>query len=210
MHNPDPDTTIFVVDDDRADRESLTALLGAYGFRVRAYPLASAFLEEFVPPRRGCLLVDVRMPKMGGLELQQRLVAESIHLPVIVMTAYGDVPTAVQAMKFGAVDFIEKPFRDDVVLSAIGSALDQEQKSMELSDQAASAAERMTRLTPREREVLNRLVIGRQNKEVAFELGISPRTVEIHRSRVMDKMEAKNLSQLIRMVLATGWDGLHI
>lgn len=195
-------TTVFIVDDDEADRCSLAALVEAHGFDARRYASAPAFLEGHHEAHGGCLLLDVRMPEMGGLELQRTMRAAGISLPVIVMTAFGDVPTAVQAMKEGAVDFIEKPFREEILLTAIHAALDQDRKAAEHAARTADIDARRQRLTPRERQVLDHLIRGRQNKEIAHDLGISPRTVEIHRARVMEKMEAHNLPQLIRMALA--------
>lgn len=198
---------VFIVDDDEADRCSLAALVQAHGFHAKPYASAEAFLKDRGGSRRGCLLLDVRMPEMGGLALQRTMRADGDDLPVIVMTAFGDVPTAVHAMKEGAIDFIEKPFREETLLTAIHAALDQDRRSAEHAARVAAVAARRARLTPRERQVLDGLTRGRQNKEIAHDLGISPRTVEIHRARVMEKMEAHNLPQLIRMALMAEPDG---
>ncbi|MBK8906546.1 MAG: response regulator transcription factor [Rhodospirillales bacterium] len=196
--------TIFIVDDDEADRCSLAALIESHGFQSRSYASATAFLDDRVASQRGCLLVDVQMPEMGGLLLQRRMREAGMSMPVIVMTAFGDVPTAVQAMKDGAVDFIEKPFREEALLAAVQAALDRDRMTAEHAARIADVRVRRERLTPRERQVLDGLTRGRQNKEIAYDLGISPRTVEIHRARVMEKMEVHNLPQLIRLTLAAG------
>lgn len=196
--------TIFIVDDDEADRCSLAALIESHGFQPRSYASATAFLDDRVASQRGCLLVDVQMPEMGGLLLQRRMREAGMSMPVIVMTAFGDVPTAVQAMKDGAVDFIEKPFREEALLAAVQAALDRDRMTAEHAARIADVRVRRERLTPRERQVLDGLTRGRQNKEIAYDLGISPRTVEIHRARVMEKMEVHNLPQLIRLTLAAG------
>ena len=200
------DPTIFVVDDDAAVRDSLEALLESAGLTVEVYASGQQFLQEFTAPPSGCLLLDVRMPDISGLELLQELATRGKRLPVIIITAYGDVPLAVNAMKAGAVDFIEKPFADEVILDSIRRALEHGAKVQQTELSADDLAARTALLTPREREVLERLVLGRLNKEIAYDLGISPRTVEIHRARVMEKMQARNLAQLVRMGLAIGID----
>lgn len=204
------DVTVFVVDDDEAVRESVTAIFRAEGLTVETYGSATAFLQAYHPSRRGCLLVDVRMPEMTGLELYERLARQSAKLPVVVMTGYGDVPTAVRAMKAGALDFIEKPMAPQQLMETIRRALETERESAEDEEYAALVAARLERLTPRERDVLTHLVAGESNKAIARELGISPRTVEIHRARVMEKMQAENLSRLIRMTLSAEESGAHL
>ncbi|MGF1563628.1 MAG: response regulator FixJ [Geminicoccaceae bacterium] len=191
--------TIFVVDDDEAVRESLGMLLEACDYYVELFASAREFLERVQADRTGCLLLDVRMPDISGLELQTKLNAEGFTLPVIIMTGHGDVPMAVQAMQQGAVDFIEKPFTDDVITQSIEKAL-----AKAAPADIAEAATRLKTLTPRERDVLEHLVVGQPNKVIAYELGISPRTIEIHRARVMEKMHARSLSHLVRMALAIG------
>ena len=195
---------IYVVDDDDAVRESLTALLESAGLTVEAHASGRKFLEALALARSGCLLLDVRMPDMGGLELQEILAARGISLPTVIITGHGDVPLAVKAMKAGAVDFIEKPFKDEVILDCIRRALALDERVRRQQSSAAEVRALMARLTPREREVLEQLVIGQSNKVIAFELGISPRTVEIHRARVMEKMRAQSLSHLVRMALVAG------
>ena len=200
------DPIVFVVDDDEAVRDSLMALLDAVGLKAEAYGSAQDFLDAYDPSRPGCLVLDVRMPGMSGLELQKKLAASHFRLPVIIITGHGDIPMAVEAMKAGAVDFIEKPFREDALLDGIRLALAQCAPAPRGEAASAELIGRIAQLTPREREVLERLVIGEPNKVIAFGLGISPRTVEIHRARVMAKMEARSLSQLVRMALAAGID----
>jgi len=194
--------TVFIVDDDEAVRDSLQILLAVEGHRIEAFESGIAFLEAFDAARAGCLLVDVRMPDMSGLDLQEILNERRSSLPVIIMTGHGDVPMAVRAMKAGAVDFIEKPFSDATILDSVRRALTLADRAVVDQTFATEATTRLEGLTPREREVLDRLVAGRPNKVIAFELGISPRTVEIHRARVMEKMEADSLSHLVRLALA--------
>lgn len=200
------DTTVFLVDDDDAVRDSLATLLESEGHAVEPFPSALAFLDAIDPRRRGCLLVDVRMPGMGGLELQETLNAQGVSLPVIVMTGHADVPLAVRAMKAGALDFLEKPFADESLLASIRAALAEDAARREANKPQASAEtlERLAQLTPRERDVLEGLVAGHPNKVIAHMLTISPRTVEIHRARVMEKMQAKSLSHLVRMAIEAG------
>ena len=198
----DPTPTVFIVDDDEAVRDSLQVLLETEGYRTETFASALAFLETDPATRRGCLLADVRMPDMTGLELQQRLGERGVALPVVIVTGHGDVPMAVKAMKAGAVDFIEKPFADTAILDAVRRAMAALGRAEGDRDLAAAATARLATLTARERQVLERLVIGQPNKIIAFELDISPRTVEIHRARVMEKMEAQSLSHLVRLALA--------
>lgn len=193
-------TTIFVVDDDEAVRDSLQALLQARGFEVRAFESAPKLLAAIDKTTRGCVLTDVRMPEMDGLELQRRLAGHM--LPVVVMSGHGDIPMAVQAMRDGAVDFVEKPYSDDTILHAVTRAAALVEPRARMAAGKAEAQARLERLTPREREVLDRLVEGMQNKAIAHALEISPRTVEIHRANVMEKMAARSLSDLVRMALA--------
>jgi FixJ family two-component response regulator len=196
--------TIFVVDDDEAVRHSLQMLLTAQGFAVNTYASAQEFLDAAVDLDAGVLLLDVRMPGLGGLDLQAMLRAKRDNLPIVFITAYGDVPLAVDAMKAGAVDFIEKPFTKRAILDSIGRALDLGAQARTEDRFTADAKNRFGSLTPRERQVLERVVSGRQSKTIAFELGLSVRTVENHRARIMGKMGAMSVSHLVRMALAAG------
>jgi two-component system, LuxR family, response regulator FixJ len=195
------DEYVFVVDDDADIRDSMRLLLEVAGFKVRSYTSARQFLDDGVP-RHGCLVADIRMPDMSGLELQEEVARRHLDLPVIIMTGHGDVPLAVRAMKAGAVDFLEKPFDDEKMLSSVRRALEIGSRARSRNAEGIAAKNLLASLTPRERGVLDKLVQGRSNKVVAFELGISPRTVEIHRAHIMGKMEASSLSDLVRMVLA--------
>jgi len=198
--------TIFVVDDDQAMRNSLKWLIESIGMKVRTYSSADEFLNSFYPGRAGCLLLDVRMPGMSGLDLQAHLEREECRLPVIIITGHGDVEMAVKAMKAGAVDFIEKPFHDEDLLSSIRKALDFDEKRRSLQSQRAQIAARLAELTPREHEVMDMVTEGHANKEIAAALGVSAKTVEAHRARVMDKMRASSLAELVRMALIADGD----
>jgi two-component system response regulator FixJ len=197
---------VVIVDDDEAIRDSLSVLLETRGFAVQTYASGPDVLGAHQPSWQGCLLLDVRMPGMDGLEVQKELEARENHMPVIIMTAHGDVPLAVRAMKAGAVDFLEKPIEPEQLLSCVRTALRRNPKRSQApgGDDLELIEKRLGLLTAREREVLDCLVRGRSNKLIAYELDISPRTVEMHRARVMQKMEAQSLSQLVRMALAIG------
>jgi two-component system response regulator FixJ len=195
------DGVVHVIDDDADVRQSLAFLLSTAGLTVRVHESAVAFLKVLPEIKDGCVVTDVRMPGIDGLELQRRLGELEKRLPVIVMTGHGDVPLAVEAMKAGAVDFIEKPFDDEVMLSAIRAALARQADDRERNARTAAIQERIARLSDRERDVLDRLVAGKANKVIAHELGISPRTVEVYRANVMTKMQADSLSELVRMAL---------
>ncbi len=194
---------VFVVDDDADVRDSLRVLLEASGFTVRVFTSAIHFLADS-GPKNGCLIADIRMPDMSGLELQEEIVRRQIQLPVIVMTGHGDVPLAVRAMKAGAVDFLEKPFDDNLMLASVRRGLEAGSRAAGRAAEVEAAKNLLAALTPREHNVLDKLVKGRSNKIAAYELGISPRTVEIHRAHIMDKMNASSLSDLVRTVLAVG------
>jgi|SRR5690625_496896 len=195
---------IFIIDDDAAVRDSLAVLLEVEGYQTRAFASAESFLEVWSPEMRGGLLLDVRMPGMDGLELLGQLNKLGNHLPVVVMTGHGDIPLAVRSMKLGALDFVEKPLTDSLLLETVRSMTAQEAERRERHREQRKITERLASLTPREREILERLVLGQANKVIAHELDISARTVEVHRARVMEKMKTKSLSHLVRMALQAG------
>ena len=192
---------VHLIDDDEDIRRALAFLLGTAGLAVRVHELALKFLENLDTLQPGCIVSDVRMPGMDGLELQQKLKAMGVEMPIIIMTGHADVPLAVQAMKAGAVDFIEKPFDDEILLSAIRIALDVYDKSGQSSTEIAQIQARLDTLSAREREVLVGLLAGHANKTIAYDLELSPRTVEVHRANVMSKMKARSLSELVRMAM---------
>jgi len=198
------DRTVHVVDDDPAVRRSLERLLDAAGFHVVSYQSPAAFLNAASGLSAGCVLLDIRMPGVDGLEVQARLNRLRVNLPVIVMTGHGDVPSAVRAMKAGAVDFLEKPFDDETLLNAIGGAFAKASRLIGGDREAVRAAQRIATLSPREREVLDALLAGRPNKIIAFDLNISVRTVEVHRARMMGRLGTKQFADAIRLaVMAT-------
>jgi two-component system response regulator FixJ len=195
---------LYIVDDDEAVRDSLSVLLEARAYIVRSFASAPEFLDAAASLRPGCVIVDIRMPEMDGLELQRCLVDRALQFPLIVITGHGDVPLAVRAMKAGAVDFIEKPFASEAILESVATAFSRLVTRSETDAATEAAQTKLALLSPREREVLERLLAGLPNKSIAYDLAISPRTVEIHRARVMDKMGARSLSELIRLALAAG------
>lgn len=192
---------VYVVDDDDAMRGSLKWLIESVGLRVETFGSADEFLSCYYPGRPGCLLLDVRMPGMSGLDLQEYLANRHIQLPVIIITGHGDVPMAVRAMKAGALDFIEKPFNDEALLDAIRRALTLAVEQRTVQARQADIATRLALLTPREHEVMEMVADGRSNKEIANALGVSAKTVEAHRARVMEKTGARSLAELVRMVI---------
>lgn len=193
--------TVFVVDDDESVRSSLRFLLRSVGLESRTFASASEFLENYDPAHPGCLVLDVRMPGMSGLELQQQLNLRGAVIPVIFITGHGDIPMAVEAMQHGAHDFLQKPFRDQDLIDRIQRALAKDSKARAALGEHESIRARLDTLTPREREVLALMAQGKPNKVMAHELGVSQRTVEIHRARVMEKSGAASLAQLVRMVM---------
>jgi len=195
---------VHVIDDDESVRHALAFLLATSGMAVQVHESGTAFLNAVATLQGGCILTDIRMPGIDGLALQRRLIELGVKLPVIVMTGHGDVPLAVEAMKAGAVDFIEKPFDDEVLLSAIRSALNRYDRQGRRDSETTQIAAKLDALSVRERQVLDGLIAGRPNKTIAYDLEISPRTVEIHRANVMTKMGAGSLSELIRMALLAG------
>ncbi len=196
--------TIFILDDDKAVRDSLQILLESSGLSVETYESGPAFLDTLDLRREGCLLLDLRMPGMSGLEVQEALAAKGSTLPIIMVTGHGDIPMAVRAIKAGAADFIEKPFREEIILDSVWLAIEPRQQTRAKAFPVDDIRGRIAILTRREREVLDQLIIGQPNKVVAFHLGISPRTVEIYRARVLEKMQANSLPHLVRMTLAVG------
>jgi two-component system response regulator FixJ len=198
------DPTVFVVDDDRAMRDSLRWLLESVGLSVRTYPTAADFLREYEPSQPGCLVLDVRMPGMSGLDLQAELARRGAGLPTIVVTGHAEVPMAVRAVKAGALDFIEKPFSDQLLLDRVRQALEIDRQDREVRCRRDEARRRLESLTAREREVLALVVAGKANKEIAADLGLSPKTVEVHRARVMSKMAVDSLAELIRVAILAG------
>ena len=193
--------TVFVVDDDEGVRNSLRFLLKSVGLNTRALASAGEFLDEYKHNQPGCLVLDVRMPGMSGIELQQQLNLRGATLPVIFITGHGDIPMAVEAMQQGAFDFLQKPFRDQDLIDRIQRALERDARNRTALAQHARIRERLESLTPREREVLTLMTRGKPNKVMAAELGVSQRTVEIHRARVMEKTGADSLAHLVRMVM---------
>lgn len=196
------DGVVHLIDDDEGVRQALAFLLTTAGFAVRVYPSAASFLEGVATVQPGCIVTDIQMPGIDGLELQRQLTARQVRLPVIVMTGHGDVPLAVAAMKAGAADFIEKPFDDEALLSAVQLALDRQVRDARRGDDLTAIKAKLESLTGREAEVLEGLVAGYPNKTIAYDLQISARTVEIHRANVMSKMGARSLSELVRMIVA--------
>lgn len=194
--------TVYVVDDDEAVRDSLQWLLEGKDYRVKCFESAEAFLSRFDPREVACLVTDIRMEGMSGLELQDRLLERKSPLPIVFITGHGDVPMAVAALKKGAVDFIEKPFNDTELLRLVSQCLVTEQEHRARRRQDAEVSRRLDQLTQREREVLDLIIAGKLNKQIADVLGISIKTVEVHRARVMEKMAAQSLAELVQSVMA--------
>jgi len=192
---------VYVIDDDSAMRDSLDFLLGSAGFSVRLFDSAQIFLDELESLEAGCVVTDIRMPGIDGMELLRQLNSGTRKLPVIVMTGHGDVPLAVEAMKLGALDFLEKPFNDERLIGMIETALSQNESGSKTEALSADMAARVASLTPRERQVMQGLVTGQSNKAIAKDYDISPRTVEVYRANVMTKMQANNLSELVRFAI---------
>ncbi len=201
---PSQKALVHVIDDDEAIRQSLEFLLRAANIEVKTYPSAVAFLDALPDTASSCIITDVRMPGLSGVDLLRRLQELKIAVPVIVITGHGDVPLAVEAMKIGAADFLEKPFDDEVLLASVRSALRERDAESKRRSERSEVEGRLAALSKRERDVLGGLVAGRANKQIAFDLGISPRTVEIYRANLMNKMQAASLSELVRMALVVG------
>lgn len=193
------DPTVFVVDDDAAIRDALSLLISLKGLRTAVFASAESFLETYSPSWRGCLLTDLQMPGMHGLELQVLLSQRKIELPVVVLTAFGDVTTTRTALKNGAVDFLEKPVDDEILIDVLRSAIRIDEERHRVSMERTQSHERLSRLTPREREVLRLLAQGLPHRDIAEHLQISPRTVEVYKARMMEKLQARNLAEVIRL-----------
>lgn len=194
--------TVFIVDDDEQVRSALTLLMESVGLKVQSYASAQEYLEQFDETRVGCLILDVRMPGISGLDLQTRLNEAKIHPPIIIITGHGDVPMAVRAVRSGAIDFIEKPFNNQVMLDCVHRAIEKDAVNRGESSRLQDIERHYNELTPREKEVLQYVIEGKRNKIIAAELQISQSTVEAHRSKVMEKMSANSLSDLMRMALS--------
>ena len=194
-------TTIFVVDDDEAIRDSLAVLLKTVDLNATTFSSGDEFLEAYDPGWEGCILLDIRMPGTSGMEVQKRLAESGCSIPVIFITGHGDIPMAVEAMHGGAFDFIQKPFRDQDLLDRIDQALTTSNEQEQQAARKKTVQNQLQTLTPREQEVMQLVVHGSANKVIAMDLGVSQRTVEIHRARVMEKMQARSLAQLVRMAL---------
>ena len=195
------DPVVYIIDDDSAVRDSLAVLLSTAGLKIVTYGTAEEFLDAWSPASAGCLVLDIRMPGMSGIELLEQLASRKARIPVIIITAHGDVKIAVKAMKLGAADFIEKPFKSDVIIDSINNALQQEEHDRSTEVLVRGYLERLAQLTDREREIFDLMVQGDPNKVIAAKLEISPRTVEIHRAHIMEKLQARNLSQLVKMAI---------
>jgi two-component system response regulator FixJ len=201
---PPDKSIVHVIDDDEAVRQALAFQLGSAGIEVRTYESAVAFLELAPAVHTGCIITDVRMPELSGIDLLRRLREFKHPVPVIVITAHGDIPLAVEAMRLGAVDFLEKPFEDEVLLKSVRSALDRGDRDQRRQAERSNIETRLAGLSNRERDVLKGLVAGHANKQIAYDLGISPRTIENYRANLMIKMQAGSLSDLVRMALIAG------
>lgn len=196
---PVQEPTVFIVDDDNALRDSLVFLLRSVGLAAQAFATAEEFLAAHEPDQPGCLVVDVRLPGMSGIALQEALERREASLPVILVTGFAEVPTAVKAMKRGAIDFIEKPFSNDVLLDCIRKAIDIDEARRRAHAARTLVLARVERLSPREREVMHMIVAGTSTKEIAYDLGLSDKTVEVHRSHIMKKMQVGSVVELVRL-----------
>jgi FixJ family two-component response regulator len=194
---------VFIVDDDPAMRESLCFLVGSVGLEVAAFSAAQEFLDRYDPRHPGCLVLDIRMPGMSGLELQDRLLESGIRIPIVMVTGFGDVPMAVRAMKRGAIGFIEKPFTDQDLLDRVNEALVADREWRVARAKREDLEARVAKLTPRERQVMDFVLAGKPNKLIAGELGLSPKTIEVHRARMMEKMQVRSLAELLQLVIKT-------
>jgi RNA polymerase sigma factor (sigma-70 family) len=193
--------TVFIVDDDVAVRDALALLLGLKGYRTAIFSSAEDFLAAYRKDWRGCLVLDIKMSGMSGLDLQSRLAAQNVEMPIVIITGHGDAASARQALKSGAVDFLEKPLDEEQLVAAVGAALERDAKRRAEKVVGDETSSRLARLTPRERQVMDLAAAGRHNREIGEALGISPRTVEVYKARLMEKLQARNLSELIRFAL---------
>ncbi len=200
----DQDQTVFIVDDDRGMRKSLSWLVESVGLNVETFESARQFLDSKAYERSGCLVLDVRMPGMSGVELQNQLVNQGVDMPTIIVTGFGDVPTAVRAMKNGAVDFIQKPFSDQMLLDRITQCLVQDAERRREHSERIEIQKRLASLSPREREVMDLILTGKTTREIAENLSLSPRTVDIHRAKVMRKMQVRSAVQLAQLAGGAG------
>lgn len=196
--------TVFLVDDDHAVRDALELLLESAGLRTVSYPSAAAFLEGFENNRRGCLVLDIRMPGMSGMELQAALAEKSVNIPIIFLTGHGNVSMSAKAFRTGAIDFMEKPFNENVLLERIQEAIQLDQSNQAVAARRVDANSRLASLTPREREVMLLIVAGNANKEIATKLNLSTRTIETHRGHILEKTGAQSLADLIELAIASG------
>jgi FixJ family two-component response regulator len=206
MAKPDDVATVYVVDDDDGMRRALSLLLNTVGYKTAVFATPNEFLAKFKSDAAGCLVLDVRMPGMSGLELQQQLNRMGSMLPVIFITGHGDVPMAVQAMKEGAFEFVQKPFRDQDLLDRVNHALAQDRKYRSTLARRADVLQRFESLTSREKQVMQLVVDGAANKVIAIDLGLSERTVEIHRAKVMEKMDARSVAHLVKLQMGLSGD----
>lgn len=200
----EPDPTVFVIDDDASVRKSLTRLLGSAGYRTEAFASAREFLQRGASRGPGCLVLDLQLPDMNGLELQKALAQAAHSLPIIFISGHGDIPLSVRAMRGGAIDFLPKPFAVADLLRAISEALERSRRDMKVQRENAAIHERLARLTPREHEVMCGVVAGKLNKQIAAELGVGEQTVKVHRGRVMEKMAVRSVADLVRLVERCG------
>jgi FixJ family two-component response regulator len=196
--------TVHVIDDDPSVRVGLARLLKSVGLTVRAFASATEFLNQAVPEEPGCLIVDLRMPAISGLELQDQLKSRHLDLPIIFLTAYATVPASVRAMKHGALDFLEKPVDDQVLLDAVSQAIERDRENRLKRAEVKAVQDRLSSLTPREYGVLTLIITGRLNKQVAYELGTSEKTIKVHRARILEKMNCDSLAQLVRLAEKAG------
>src|SRR5512139_1066541 len=204
MSTMQPDQFVYVIDDDDAVRESLEFLLKTANIKVQGFDSAKSFLEMLPQIKSGCIVTDVRMPDVTGIDLLRRVKELGLDIPVIVITGHGDIALAVEAMKVGAIDFLEKPFDDELILTSVRSALDKDARGARQKAELAEIHDKLAGLSNREQQVLEGLIAGKANKVIAYDLGISPRTVEIYRANLMTKMDANSLSDLVRMAMTAG------